>query len=176
MRELLLKIFSNNVGGPDITLFGLFHILYFLIIIGSTFALCYFTFNKSKETKKKILDIMATILVCLYLGDFFIHPFIHGENALIVDKLPFHICTISCPLIAITRIFPNKTKHIQHAVPVLGLIGSLMYITCPNGAVGEGIKAFSYVILQTFMYHGLLFAYGVMTLTTGENKLEYKKI
>ena len=176
MREFLLKIFSREIGGPDITLFGVFHILYFLIIMGLTVFGCIRTFNKSKDEKKKTLDIMALCLVILYLGDFFVHPFIDGENALIVDKLPFHICTLSCVLIAITRVFTKHTKHIQQAVPVLGLIGALMYITCPSGAVGPGVKAFSYVMLQTFTYHGLLFAYGVMSLTTGEDKLDYKKI
>ena len=176
MREVLINIFKDDTFGPDITLFGYMHIIYFLIIMGFAFFMAYHFRNKSEETKKKILDIFAIILVCLYLGDFFVHPFMNNNDALVVDKLPFHICTIACPLIAITRIFPNRTKHIAHAVPILGLVGALMYITCPNGAVGEGVKAFSYRMLQTFAYHGILFTYGVLTLAYGENKLEYKKI
>ena len=176
MRDILLKIFSNEIGGPDITLFGIFHILYFLIIVIATYLLCYFTAKKSQETKKKILDIMAIVLIGLYLSDFLVHPFIYGENSLIVDKLPFHICTLSSIMIAITRIFPNHTSKIKNAVTVLGLVGALMYITCPNGAVGPGTKAFSYVILQTFLYHGLLFAYGVFALVSGDVVLDYKKI
>ena len=176
MREVLINIFKDDTFGPDITLFGYMHIIYFLIIMGFTFFMAYHFRNKSEETKKKILDIYAIILVCLYLGDFFVHPFMNNRDALVVDKLPFHICTIACPLIAITRIFPNRIRHIAHAVPILGLVGALMYITCPNGAVGEGVKAFSYRMVQTFTYHGVLFTYGVLTLAYGENKLEYKKI
>lgn len=176
MRDLLLKIFSDDIGGPDITVFGFFHILYLFIILGLTFLINYLLVKKSQETKTKALNIMALILVILYLGDFFVHPFKTGENALIVDKLPFHICTLSCVLIAITRVFPNHTKGIRQAVPILGLVGSLMYITYPNGAVGPGVKAFSYTILQTFIYHGLLFMYGVTSIVTLDIEVNYKKI
>ncbi len=176
MRDILINIFKDDTFGPDITLFGIFHVLYFLIIMGVTFFFAYHFRNKNDDTKKKILDIMAIIIVVLYLGDFFVHPFMNNEDSLSADKLPFHICTIACPLIAITRIFPNKTKAISHAVPILALVGGLMYITCPNGAVGEGVKAFSYRMIQTFIYHGLIFTYGICTLAYGENKLEYKKI
>ena len=176
MRDVLINIFKDDTFGPDITLFGVFHILYFIIIMGFAFFMAYHFRNSESEKKKKILDIMAIVLVCLYLGDFFIHPFMYNEDVLNADKLPFHICTISCPLIAITRIFPKKTRYIQHAVPVLALVGALMYVTCPNGAVGVGVKAFSYRMIQTFIYHGLLFTYGVCTLAYGENKLKYQKI
>ena len=177
MREVLINIFKDDISfGPDITLFGYMHIIYFLIILGFTFFMAYYFRNKDDATKKKILDIYEIVIVCLYLGDFFVHPFMNNENALNVDKLPFHLCTIACPLIVITRVFPNHTKHIAHAVPILGLVGSLMYLTCPSGAVGDGVKAFSYRMIQTFMYHGAVFTYGVLTMAYGENKLEYKKI
>ena len=176
MREILINIFKDDTFGPDITLFGFFHLFYFFIIICVTLLLIFLFKDKEEAKKKKLLDIYAIILVCLYLGDFFVHPFMNNENALNVDKLPFHICTLSCPLIAIIRIFPDKTKRIANAVTVLGLVGALMYLTCPNGAVGEGVKAFSYRMLQTFTYHGVLFTYGILSLTLGLNKLDYKKI
>lgn len=176
MREILINIFKDDTFGPDITLFGFFHILYFLIIIGVTILMIFLFKDKEEQVKKKVLDIYAIVLVCLYLGDFFVHPFMYNADTLNVDKLPFHICTLSCPMIAITRIFANKTKRIANAVTALGLVGALMYLTCPNGAVGPGVKAFSYRMLQTFTYHGVLFTYGVLALVYGANKLEYKKI
>ena len=176
MREILINIFKDDTFGPDITLFGFFHLFYFFIIIGITLLLIFLFKDKEESKKKKLLDIYAIILVCLYFGDFFVHPFMNNENALNVDKLPFHLCTIACPLIAIIRIFPDKTKRIANAVTVLGLVGAIMYLTCPNGAVGPGVKAFSYRMLQTFTYHGVLFTYGILSLALGANKLDYKKI
>lgn len=176
LREILINIFKDDTFGPDITLFGLFHFLFFGIILAVTAFLVFKFKDKDFEVKNKILNIYAIALVVLYLGDFFVHPFMNQENSLVVDKLPFHLCTISCPLIALTRLFPNKFRHIANAVTVLGLVGAIMYLTCPNGAVGEGVKAFSYRMLQTFAYHGCLFTYGVLSLTYGANKLDYKKI
>lgn len=176
LREILLNIFKRDIGGPDITLFGFFHIFYFLIIIGVTILLIFLFNKKDQSVKKKLLDIYCLILVGLYLGDFFVHPFIYGDNSLIVDKLPFHLCTIACPLIALCRIFPNKLKHIRCASTILGFVGALMYLTCPNGAVGIGVKAFSYTILQTFAYHGVLFTYGILALVFGDITPNIKKI
>ena len=176
MREILINIFKDDTFGPDITLFGFFHLFYFFIIICVTILLIFLFKDKEEATKKKLLDIYAIVLVGLYLGDFFVHPFMYGDDVMNVDKLPFHLCTIACPLIAIIRIFPDKTKRIANAVTVLGLVGAIMYLTCPNGAVGPGVKAFSYRMLQTFTYHGVLFTYGILSLALGLNKLEYKKI
>ena len=176
MREILINIFKDDTFGPDITLFGFFHLFYFFIIICVTLLLIFLFKDKEESKKKKLLDIYAIVLVGLYLGDFFVHPFMNNENALNVDKLPFHLCTIACPLITIIRIFPDKTKRIANAVTVLGLVGAIMYLTCPNGAVGPGVKAFSYRMLQTFTYHGVLFTYGILSLTLGACKLDYKKI
>lgn len=175
-RDFFVNLFRDDMIGPDITLFGFFHILYFGIILAFTTFMIFYFRNKEESTKKKILDIYTLILVILYFGDFFVHPFMYGEDILNADKLPFHICTISCPLIAITRLFPNKTKKFSNAVTVLGLVGALMYLTCPNGAVGPGVKAFSYRMLQTFAYHGVLFTYGVLALAYNDKVLDYKKI
>ena len=51
-----------------------------------------------------------------------------------------------------------------------------MYLTCPNGAVGVGIKAPSYTILQTFTYHGVLFTYGILALAFEDIVPNIKKI
>lgn len=176
MRDILINLFKDDIGGPDITLFGFFHLFYFFIILATTFCLAYFLRNKDQSVKKKILDIYAIVVIGLYFCDFLVHPFMLDENRLIVDKLPYHLCTISALLVAITRIFPNHTSKIKNAVTVLGLVGALMYLTCPNGAVGPGVKAFSYRMIQTFLYHGCLFTYGVLAICYGECKLEFKKI
>lgn len=173
MRDLFIKIFSSDIGGPEITLFGFWHIFYVLLIIGCTIGLAFILKNKSSNYNEKILNIYAIVLAILYLGDFFIQPFFNNDQ-MIIDKLPFHICTVMCPIIAVTRIFPKCSK-IKNAVAVLSLVASLMYLTYPGSAIGD-ISAFSYKVLQTFIYHGVLFGYGFISLSTGQCKLEYKKV
>ena len=63
LREILLNIFKRDIGGPDITLFGIFHILYFLIIIGVTILLIFLFNKKDQSVKKKLLDIYCLILM-----------------------------------------------------------------------------------------------------------------
>ena len=173
MREVLLKIFNNNIGGPEFNALTIWHILFFLIMAGATTFMALFFSKKSEKTRKLVLDIYAIVIIGLYLSDFLVHPFMNGENALIVDKLPYHICTISSILIAITRIFPNHTKHIQTAVPILGMAGAIMYMTYPNGVGGY---VFSYKVLQTMLYHSCLITYGVCTMAYGFVKPDFKKI
>lgn len=173
MRDLLLKIFNNDIGGPEFNALTIWHILFFLIMAGVTIFMALFFSKKEEKTKKLVLDIYAIVIIGLYLSDFLVHPFMTGENALIVDKLPYHICTVSAILIAITRIFPNHTKHIQTAVPVLGLAGALMYMTYPNGVGGY---VFSYKVLQTMLYHSCVITYGVCTMAYGFVKPDFKKI
>ena len=50
-----------------------------------------------------------------------------------------------------------------------------MYLTYPGSALGE-ISPFVYKVVQTFVYHGLVFGYGVISITTGDVKLQFKKI
>lgn len=84
------------------------------------------------------------------------------------DKLPFHLCTVLCPIVAFTQ-FNARFEKIKEPVAILAITGSLMYIVYPGNAIGE-ISPFCYKILQTFIYHGILFAWGVNTLASGQFK------
>jgi len=48
----------------------------------------------------------------------------------------------------------------------LSIAAPLMYVVYPGSALGTE-SPFCYEIFQTFLYHGLLLAYGVLNLTTG---------
>ena len=74
-----------------------------------------------------------------------------------VDKLPFHICTLLCPVIAFTQ-FNKRFACIKEPVAFLSVISPLMYIVYPGSALGTE-SPFCYEIIQTFVYHGVLLAY-----------------
>ena len=50
-----------------------------------------------------------------------------------------------------------------------------MYICYPGTALGD-ISPISYKVIQTFFYHGVLFAYGVLSLTTKKVDFKMKNI
>ena len=110
MRELFFKLFemSHFDTGITITAFSIPHIVYLILIFGGIIATWFAFRNKSAEMKEKVLRFLAYALVLSYLSDFFVHEFVYG--GLNTDKLPFHICTVLCPLMAIAQFNRNGEK------------------------------------------------------------------
>ena len=163
MREFFVKLFETRAEPFDVTLYSVWHILYALIIFISIFALACFLRRKDDFVKKHYLNRIAFLIVVVYLGDFFIQP-LFRDGAMNVDKLPFHICTLLCPVIALTQ-FGRRGKVFKEPVAFLSIAAPLMYIVYPGSALGTE-SPFCYEIMQTFLYHGLLLAYGILMLTT----------
>lgn len=163
MREFFLNLFETREEPFDVTLYSVWHILYALIIFGSIFALVLFLRKKDRSMAERVLNIVAYLIIGVYVADFFIQP-LFRDGAMNVDKLPFHICTLLCPVIALTQ-FNKRFKGIKEPVAFLSVIAPLMYIVYPGSALGTE-SPFCYEIMQTFLYHGLLLAYGVLMLTT----------
>ncbi len=70
--------------------------------------------------------------------------------------------------------FSKKFEKIKHAVVVLSLTSSVMWMCYPGTALG-GQPPFSYVIFQTFMYHGLLFNWAALSVSLGKTEMNIKK-
>ena len=60
MREFLLKMFQFE-GGPEITLFSIWHIMYIVLIVGLTIGLAFILKNKSQKAKDLTLKILAIL-------------------------------------------------------------------------------------------------------------------
>ncbi len=171
MRSFFIWLFSDDKPF-NIDVFNFWHILYAVVIIGSTIALGIFLSKKGPETVEKALRIIAFSIIFLYLSDFFIQPLMHGDASIAgemnIDKLPFHICTLLAPVISFVQFNKRFEKFfdiIREPVALLAIVAPLMYITYPNGAVGD-ISPICYKILQTFIYHGLVFSWGFNVLAT----------
>ena len=173
LREFLLKFFAPE-GKYDITLFSVWHILYIAVILGVIFSTALYLKNKPQKTKNKALSIYALTVITLYIADFFIMPLSEGDNAIDIDKLPFHFCTAMGVLVPFVQ-FNRRFARVKDAVCCLGLVTSLMYITYPGSALG-GIPPFCYKVIQTFMFHGCLMGWGILCLTTGDVVLRFKKL
>ena len=174
MRDFFVNLFRDDTFGPFIDLFNIWHIIVLVLVLIEAIAFIYLFKNKNYETKQKVLNWLSFIIVALYFGDFFIHPLLEDGNYLIVDKLPFHLCTSAGILIAITRLFPNKTKFWHHVPTVLGLIGAIMYMTVPTGVAGE--RLICYRTIQTLLYHGTLLVYGILAIAFEDVCLSFKTI
>jgi hypothetical protein len=71
--------------------------------------------------------------------------------------------------------FNKRFAAIKTPVVTLSVASSLMWMCYPGSALG-GQPPFSYIVFQTFMYHGFLFMWGVFNYTMGEVKPDIRKI
>lgn len=174
MKAFFAWLFSEHNSSLQIGLFDMWHILYLAIIFGGTLLLSILGAKKPMR-KEKLLHLMAYLTVGLYVVDFFIMPLSDSYgNSISAYKLPFNICTIMAVLVPFVQFNP-KFARIKQPVAVLSIASSLMWMCYPGTALG-GQPPFSYVIFQTFMYHGFLFCWGVLNLAYGEVTLQFKKI
>jgi uncharacterized membrane protein YwaF len=138
-----------------------------LIIFGSIVG-AYFALRKgTKAEQEKVLRILAYALVISYISDFFVHEFVYGTidapGGLNMDKLPFHICTVLCPLVCFAQF--RKNSKILEPVVILATLAPLMYL-CYPASVGDG-EPWCYQSVQTMFYHGMLLGWGVLNLAFG---------
>lgn len=136
MRELFFKIFADSFfnTGIQITPFSIAHIVYMVLIFGGITLAWLCLRNQDAEKKEKALRFLAYALVISYLSDFFVHDFVYG--GMNKDKLPFHICTVLCPLVAIAQ-FNRKGHKIAEPVAMLAMLAPMMYLCFP-ASVGDG--------------------------------------
>ena len=173
MRDLFFKLFemSHFNTGIMITAFSIPHFVYMVLIFGSVIGLYFLFRNKTAEKKERLLRALAYALIFSYLSDFFFHEFVYG--GLNIDKLPFHICTVLCPLVAIAQFNRNGHK-IKEPVAVLAVLAPMMYL-CYPASIGEG-EPWCYQAVQTMFYHGVLMAWGILNIALGVVKPDIRNI
>lgn len=181
MREIVTKILQWD-GGPEITLFSIWHLLYAVLILGGGIALAVFLRKKSVKTQTTTLNILAILVISLYIFDFFMMPLNRAngdpERQLIdVDKLPFHFCTFMGLVVPFAQFNTRlkECKWFQEIVVIMAITPALMYIVYPGSALGE-IGSFCYKVVQTFAYHGTLLIWGICRLITGVTEISFKNI
>ena len=134
MRELFFKIFAPHpeTDFNKMSMFSWTHILFLVIIFGTIVVLVLLFKNKKAECKTELLKWIAILLAIVYIGDFFIHPISNGgtieaNGEIWLDKLPFHICTVLCPLVLFAT-FAKKGGVIKTPVVVLSVVAPLMWL------------------------------------------------
>lgn len=174
MKDFFAWLFSQNNSSLQITLFDVWHFLYLFITVAmAVFFPLYFR-RRSEGAKEKVLRAFAYLVIGFYIADFFIMPLSDSYSGINTYKLPFNICTVMAVLVPFVQ-FNKKFAPIKDVVVVLSITSSLMWMCYPGTALG-GQPPFSYIIVQTFMYHSFLFAWGVCNLAYGRVVLSFKKI
>lgn len=175
MREFVQWLLSENNSELQITLFNEWHFFYLFVVFGSAFAVTAIFRSRPEHSKEKLLRLYAYITIGLYIADFFLMPLSDSYGGRIaIHKLPFHICTLMSVFATFAQFNP-RFKPIKTPIVVLSLVSSLMWMCYPGSALG-GEPPFSYVVFQTFMFHGMLFGWSFLNLTLGTVKLNIKTV
>lgn len=170
MYEIFSTLLKDHKSTITFNCFGIWHILYMLIIFCSIIAIVLILKNKNQTTKVKTINLVINITFGLYILDFFLMPLAYGS--IDVEKLPFHICTLSCVLCFLSR----HNKHLSKfklTFALIGLIGNIIYVIYPAGVGWYQVAPYSYRVIQTLLYHGLMTLYGVLTITYDDEKIKW---
>ena len=171
MFELLSNLLKDHKGEVIFNCFGIWHILFMILIFGGIITTVLVLKNKNQSVKDKAINLVINLVFGLYILDFFLMPLAYGS--IDIEKLPFHICTVSCVLCFLSR--HNKfLEEYKLKFALLGLIGNIIYIIYPAGVGWYQIAPYSYRVIQTLLYHGLMTLYGILTLVYDDEKLEWK--
>jgi hypothetical protein len=167
-------LFSQENSELQIGLFDVWHFLYLFVILGAALVLSLIYKNKAEPKKIRLTRLFAYLTVGLYIADFFIMPLSDSYSGISTYKLPFNVCTIMAVLVPFVEFNPKFAK-IKKVVVTLSITSALMWMCYPGSALG-GQPPFSYIIFQTFMYHGLLFVWGVLNLSLGRVCIRFRSI
>lgn len=174
MREMVTHFFSENNSELEIQLFNEWHFFYLFVVFGGALLLACLWRNKSAESKDRLLRLMAYLTIGLYVIDFFCMPLSDSYSGISQDKLPFHICTLMGVFVPFVQ-FNKKFAPIKDVIVSLAVTSSVMWMCYPGSAL-SGQPPFCYHTVQTFMFHGVLYAWGFLNLTTGAVVLDLRKI
>lgn len=168
MNQTLIELLSNpEVASVKMELFSFWHILYMTLIILFPFVIACLLHNASAERQDRTLRVVALAVFFVYIGDFFLQPF-YNDGQLIVDKLPFHVCTFLCPALMLVQFSgKHRIQWFYDAVALLAIVSPFMYFVYPNTAFGDTYTPWCYRVLQTFLYHGLVYSWGTLALLLG---------
>ena len=172
MYPVLHSILSDRKGDTVFTCFGIWHICFILL----TFALVALLFvllrRKSGQAREKTALILIDAAFGLYILDFFLMPFAY--EMIDIEKLPFHICTAMCVACFLSRHIRFLEKWRAHFA-LLGFISNLVYLIYPAGLMWYSVHPLSYRVVQTLMFHGIMTAYGLLTIVFDKEEITFGK-
>lgn len=170
---MLNQLLSDHKGSAVFSCFGIWHILYLLVIFGVIALVICLLKDKSIQKRQRAVDIAVNCAFGLYVADFFLMPFAYGQ--IDMEKLPFHMCTAMCVMCFLSRRVPFLKKF-KAQFTLLGLISNLVYVIYPAGVGWYQVHPASYRVIQTLLFHGFMTAYGVFSLAFGDITLEWKRL
>ena len=173
MHQRITELLSDRTGGAVFACFGVWHLLFLLILFGGIAASIFILQNGSETGKQRAIRIALQLAFGLYVLDFFLMPLAYGE--IDIEKLPFHACTAMCVL-CFWSTHDRRLTDWHASFMRIGLLSNLVYVLYPAGVGWYRIHPLSYRVVQTLLFHGAMTAYGMFSLAFSDTAAEREQL
>ncbi len=171
MYSVLHELLSDKKDGILFSCFDIWHLTYIVLALAAAFLVLYRFKNKPAQSKEKMAHILISSAFGLYVADFFLMPLAYNE--IDIEKLPFHACTAMCVMCFLS--YHNKfLAKYRTSFVLLGFISNLVYLIYPAGLMWHQVAPFSYRVIQTLLFHGLMAVYGLFVLVYETEDFRFK--
>lgn len=174
LLEKFLLFLDSNMNTP--TSYGVFHLIFLIIVTVTTFLLCKYFKDCSKTTFKKIILITWIIIFILEIYKQIIFSFNYDNESITWDykwyAFPFQLC--STPLYILPLIFLfNDGKIHQAAIAYTAtftFFGGMAVMVYPGDVFIETIG----INIQTMIHHGSQVVIGLFCLVHERKRFNFK--
>lgn len=173
------KDFWTDENNPTLPkseyLYGTKHIIVLVVTVLACIVLSLIFYKRSEKTKRILFGIIAGILLFFEVASRIVNLMIaetYTVESVMKILLPMHICSVMV-WVFIVAIFTN-IKFLKNFAVIGGLLATVAFLAYP--AVGLNKTYFSFSCLYSTFSHMLGFVTGVLMLTLGAVKFEFKDI
>ncbi|MBP0979918.1 MAG: YwaF family protein [Oscillospiraceae bacterium] len=150
------------------SLYDQYH-LSWLCLIALFIVIISIRYKSSQEAKKKFFrKILGSVIL---LSEVYYQAVLIITRQFNINYLPLHLCGISIFLCFFDSIRPKDS--VREFLYCLGLPGALSALLFPNWVV---YPVLNFASINSFVVHGLIIAYPVMIMSSGEFFPDYKRL
>lgn len=171
MYSALHHLLSDKKDGVLFSCFDSWHITFICIIFTTALITLYCLKIQNTCARENVTRIFLYSAFGLYVADFFLMPLAYNE--IDIEKLPFHACTAMCVMCFLSYHNDFLAKY-RSSFALLGFISNLVYLIYPAGLMWHQVAPFSYRVIQTLAFHGLMSIYGLLMLIYECQEVRFK--
>jgi hypothetical protein len=172
MYSVINNLLADKKDGVSFACFDAFHCCFMAAVLASVVIYWLILKDQHQSVKQKAITLCINTAFGLYIADFFLMPLAYG--AIDIEKLPFHICTAMCVACFLSRHNQTLFEYRLHFA-VYGLISNLVYLIYPAGVMWHQVQPFTYRVIQTLVFHGVMVVYGFLVLLFDEYQWNPRK-
>lgn len=168
--EIIQRIGDLSMDTPK--LYGWFHILFLLLMIGGTYLLCRFFRNSSTKTMKIICLIVDIVLILLEVMKQLINSCTGEGFVYDWSSFPFQFC--ETPMYVLIAIMLNRNKKVQDVLisymATFAFFGGFAVMICPTTVLNSSVFA----NVRSLIQHSLQVMIGIYLMSWNRKNFTLK--